>query len=143
MGRVGTRERIDDVEVTSAEIGGDLRTQSVELRFVNRMVDLAPPDAILGAALADDELVVGSATCVFARVDDEGPAVYEDALLATQRVRVELGGRQVSIDRGTRIDAVACEAQSCQSPPRKIGTRSPAVVTPVTSSSGEPIMKSM
>ena len=143
MGRVGTRERIDDVEVTRPEEGSDLRPQRVEVRFVDRMVDLAPPDAILGAAFGNDELVVGSATCVLARVDDEGPAVCEDALLATQRVRVELGGRQVSVDRATRVDAVACEAQSCQSPPRKIGTRSPAVVTPVTSSSGEPIMKSM
>ena len=33
--------------------------------------------------------------------------------------------------------------QICQAPPRRTGTRSPSAYTPVTSTSGEPIMKSM
>ncbi len=39
--------------------------------------------------------------------------------------------------------ASAGAVQICQSPPRSTGTRSPAAVMPSTSSSGEPIMKSM
>ena len=47
------------------------------------------------------------------------------------------------------VVVVATEAETipatynCQSPSRSTGTRSPSRVTPVTSSSGEPIMKSM
>src|SRR5512133_3887939 len=41
---------------------------------------------------------------------------------------------------------VACQSprgsQSCQAPPRRTGTSSPAVVTPVTATSSPPIMKS-
>ena len=41
-----------------------------------------------------------------------------------------------------RVRSGGGAGQICQSPPRSTGTRSPAAVMPVTSSSGEPIMKS-
>ena len=58
MCRIGAGESIDDVErILCIQMGDDLRAQPLELRLGERMVDLAPPDPVLGAGLDDDELV--------------------------------------------------------------------------------------
>ena len=51
--RVGAGEGVDDVErVGRAEVRGDLLAQAVEVLLRERLVDLAPPDPVLGAGLA-------------------------------------------------------------------------------------------
>ena len=72
-------------------------------------VDVAPPDPILGARLADDELVLGRAARVLAGVDDERPALGEARLAARERVLVELRGRRVPEDVPAHGDPVLGE----------------------------------
>ena len=86
--RVGAGERVDDVEVALAEVTRrPSRAARSKLLRLERLVDLAPPDAVLGAGLAHDELVLGRAARVLAGVDDERPALGEHALAARERRR--------------------------------------------------------
>ena len=75
--RVGARERVDDVEVARREVRRDLLAQAVEALLRELLVDVAPPDAVLGAGLAHDELVLRRAARVAAGVDDERAALGE------------------------------------------------------------------
>ena len=115
MLRVGAGEGVDDVEVARAEILGHLGAQRVVALLLERLVHLAPPDAVLGAALARDELVLGRPARVPAGVDDERAAVGEHAFVALQRVGVEHRRRRVPPDRSLRLEAVA-QQQACRSP---------------------------
>ena len=78
--RVGAGERVDDVEVAVAEVRDDLLAQPLEVLLRDLRVDVAPPDPVLGARLADDELVLRRAAGVLAGVDGERAAFGEPAL---------------------------------------------------------------
>ena len=88
--RVGAAVRVDHVDVTLLEVGGDLPAQSVEVLLGDLGVHVAPPDPLFRAGLADDELVLRRAAGEAAGVDDERPALGEDALAAVDRRGVEL-----------------------------------------------------
>ena len=78
MGRVGSRERIDDVQRSlRREVLDDLRAERLVAVLLKGMVDLAPPDSIARARLVDDELVLRRAAGELAGVDDEGAAVRQ------------------------------------------------------------------
>ena len=94
MRRIRAGEGVDDVDVALAQPQRHLVPQLVEAFFRDLGVDVAPPDARLGARLADDELVLRRAARVLAGVDDERPAFGEPSLPARERVLVELGGRR-------------------------------------------------
>ena len=97
MRGVGAGEGVDDVEaLLRGEVVGDLATKPVEVRLLDRAVDLAPPDPLLGARLAHDELVVGRASRETAGVDDQRPALGEPSVAALERVGVELGRGRVA-----------------------------------------------
>ena len=60
---IGAGERIHDVEVACLQMRDDLLAKAVELLLLQRLVDLAPVDPLLGARLANDEAVLGSGLC--------------------------------------------------------------------------------
>jgi hypothetical protein len=84
----------------------DLLAQSFEVLLRDLRVDLAPPDPVLGARLADEELVLGRAAGVQARVDGERAALGQPAVVALQRVRIELRGGRVPVDGALGLDPV-------------------------------------
>ena len=67
MRRVGAGEGIDDVEGQAADVRDDLLAQPLEVLLGDLRVDVAPPDPLAEAVLADDELVLGRTAGVLAR----------------------------------------------------------------------------
>ena len=106
---IGAGEGVDDVDVALAQARGDLLAQPLEALLGDLGVDVAPPDPLLGARLADDELVLGRAAGVLAGVDDERPALGEPRVAARERVLVELRGRRVPEDVPAHRDPVLRE----------------------------------
>src|SRR6185437_8099687 len=134
-----------------------LCAQPFEVLERQLVVDGAPPDSVLGLGLTDGELVLRGAARVHAGIDGERASLGDPRLAASQGVLVEHRCRRVTEDRAPRLDSVLAEVDvfsrrrhrttkgshyTCQSPCRRTGTRSPSVVTPVTSNSSDPIMKS-
>ena len=89
MLRIGAGERVDDVEIALAEVRGDLLAQTLEPVLGELRVDVAPPDPVLRARLADDELVLRRAAGVLAGVDRERAAFGQPPLVTLERMRVE------------------------------------------------------
>ena len=107
MLRVGAGERVDHVEtLLGREEVGHLATEVVEARLLERPVDLSPPDPLLGAGLAHDELVLRRAAGESARVDDQRATLRELPVPAPQRVGVQLGRGGVPEDLAGRLDPV-------------------------------------
>ncbi len=70
--RVGAGEGVEDIEIpVAAEVRCDLFTQPLEMLLRDLGVDVAPPDPVLGARLANDELVLRRAARMGAGVDRE------------------------------------------------------------------------
>ena len=112
---VGAREGVDDVDVARAETLGDLVAQPLEGVLRDVGVDVAPPDPILGARLADDELVLRRAAGVDAGVHDQRAAFREAPVAVRERVRVELGRRRMPVDPAAdEVDPVLGEALSAR-----------------------------
>ena len=86
---IGAGERVDDVEVAAAEVLDGLLAQPVEVRLRDLGVDVPPPDPVLGAGLADDELVLRRAAGVLAGVHVERAALGNPPLAALDGVVVE------------------------------------------------------
>ena len=110
--RVGARERVHDVEIAAVEVGRDLVAQALEVLLRDLLVDVAPPDAALGAGLAHDELVLRRAARVAAGVDDERAALGEPRVALGERVLVEHRGRRLPVDAGARAQPVVVEAEA-------------------------------
>ena len=108
--RVGSGERVHDVQVARLQVRDELVAKALEAGVLDRLVHAAPPDPALGARLADDELVPRRAAGVLAGVDDERPALGEARLSARDRCRVEDRGRGPPDDAGLGPDAVHLEA---------------------------------
>ena len=104
--RIGAGVGIDDVQVPLAEVSGHLRVEALEAPGLERLVDLAPPDPLLGAGLAHDELVVRRAARVLAGLDDERATLREDAVASANGLRDQGRGRDVPAHRAGGIDAV-------------------------------------
>ena len=111
MGGVGTGEGVDHVEARlRREVVDDLLAEPVELRLLDRGVGVAPPDALLGARLAHDELVLRRPAGEPPGVDDERAALGQPAVTALERVRVELRRGRVVEDLSLRLDPVLFQA---------------------------------
>ncbi len=106
---VGAGERVDDVDIAFAQPRRDLLAKSLEVILRDLRVDVAPPDAVLRARFADDELVLGRAAGVLTRVHDERAALGEPRVAARERVLVELGRRGVPVDAPSHGDPVLNE----------------------------------
>ena len=100
------REGVHDVEVAAAEVRDHLLAQAVEVLLGDLGVDVTPPDPLLGAGLADDELVLRRAPGVLAGVDVERAALGDPAVATLDGVVVEERGRRVPVDVAGRLDAV-------------------------------------
>ena len=83
------------VQVVRAEVLQQPQAEAVIVGLVDGLVDVAPPDAVLGRGITDDELVPGTASRVLAGVDDERPLGRHDPLAFADRALVELCGREV------------------------------------------------
>ena len=107
--RVGAGERVDHVDVSLAQARRDLLTQLLEVLLGDLRVHVAPPDPILRAWLANDELVLRRAARVLAGVDDERAALGEPGIASCQRVLVELRRRRMPVDVPADSDSVLGE----------------------------------
>ena len=94
--RVGAAEGVDHVDIAGLEVRDDLRAQTVEVLLRDLGIGLAPPDAVLGARLPYDELVLRRAAGEAAGVHDERPVLGEHSLPAIERRGVELRHRRVA-----------------------------------------------
>jgi hypothetical protein len=90
--RVGAREAVEDEQFLVLERSEHLVVQDVELRRVNRPVDLAPCDLTRARRLADDEFVVGRAAGMQARPACERPVRSDQPFPAPDRFFVQRGG---------------------------------------------------
>ena len=82
MLRVGAGERVDDVEVAPRRGARRPSSRRPSKCSSEIGVDVPPPDPLLRAGLADDELVLGGAAGVLAGVDGERAALDDQALSA-------------------------------------------------------------
>src|SRR5439155_20993090 len=89
----------------AAEKLGDLVAQVLG-PVLGELLVAVPPDSVLGAWLADDELVLRRAAGVLAGVDHHRAALAEPRFAAGDRVLVEDGRRRVPDDDSDRVDAV-------------------------------------
>jgi hypothetical protein len=80
--------------------------------LVDLGVDRAPPDPLLGAGLANDELVLRRTPGVDAGVDRERPAFGDRRLPALERVGIELRRGRVPVDSPVGPDPVSDEIVS-------------------------------
>ena len=111
--RVGAGPGVDDVErVGGAELRRHLVAQAVEVLLGERLVDVAPPDAVLRAALLDEELVLRRAAGELPGVDGERAALGEAPFAALQRMGIEQRGRRVAVDLSGGGDPVLGEVHA-------------------------------
>jgi len=110
MRGIGAREGVDDVEGgLRAEMRGDLVAQVLVRVLRELLIDVAPPDPVLRAWLADDELVLRRAPGVDARIDRQRAALGELPSSAKERMRVEDGRAGVPVDVTVGVETVLLE----------------------------------
>ena len=84
--RMRPGERVDDVDVAGGELRSYLLTEPLERLLRDLGVHVAPPDPLLGAGLADDELVLGRAAGVDAGVDHQRATFGKARVAAGERI---------------------------------------------------------
>ncbi len=166
---VGARPRIHDIQrLGLAQLVGHLRAQPGEMRLRQRRVHLTPPDPILGSRLTHHELVLRRPARMHPGIDRQRTTLRQPPITPQQRMRIQQSRRRVAkhTPRGSQPHAPtnpagprlrrrhaagwysvrvrsAAEAGSDAASRRRAGrARARRAVMPVTSSSGEPIMKS-
>ena len=107
---IGAGIQILDEQLLALQVRDDVAAQHVEVRGVDRLVDLAPPHVRFARRLLDDELVVRRAAGMRAGAADQRPILREHALLAADGVFVEGGRRQVEMDGLRGLHAVRFQA---------------------------------
>ena len=112
MPGVGAGEGVHDVEVAAAEVRDGLLSQPVEMLLGDLGVDVAPPDPVLRARLADDELVLRGAAGVLAGVHIERPALGDPPFAALDCMVVEERRRRVPMDGLRRLDAMLSQSDA-------------------------------
>src|SRR3984885_3653741 len=89
---------------------------------------VVPPDLGFGVRVAHDELVLGAASGMRARVGDEGPMRGDTRFIALQRLLVELRRAEIPVDPGkiteaetvhAAIDIVRPVLDHCERSPRE------------------------
>ena len=90
-------ERVEDEDLAVLEELLHLLEDAVELLLRERLVHLAPPHALVGGGIADDEFVVRRATGVLSGEDHQRPAERDFPLSAPDRFLEEHGGGKVPV----------------------------------------------
>ncbi len=108
--RAGVEILHEDVAVL--EIGGGQRAQMREGGLVRRAVHRAPPDVVAARRLVDDELVVGRAAGVGARLHGERAALRDGAQAAADRLLVERFRPEVPVHPPVVDEAVPVETRA-------------------------------
>ena len=126
-GRVGAAEAILDEQLLALEMGHHARAQGGELLRLERLVDRAPPDVPGAGRFLDDELVVGRAARVLARLDDQRPVRRDPPLAPADRLFVEQRHRIIPVHVARVLDAVLVQVVTavetsvlCHNRPEKI-----------------------
>ena len=91
-------------------MGEKVGEERVEVLDGHRIV-VVPPDLGLGVRVAHDELVLGAASGMRARVGDEGPMRGDTRFIALQRVLVELRRAEIPVDPGKIAEAETVRAE--------------------------------
>src|SRR5687768_3994891 len=86
--RIRARVQVLDEELLPFQMRDDVAPQHVELRRIDRLVDLAPPDLRVTRRLLDHELVIGRAAGMRTGAADERTLLRENAFLPTDRMLV-------------------------------------------------------
>ena len=86
---IGAGVEVLDEELLALQVRDDVAPQHVEVRGVDRLVDLAPPDLRFARRLLDHELVVRRAAGMRAGAADQRPLLREQAFLAPDGVLIE------------------------------------------------------
>ena len=108
--RVGAAEAILDEQLPALEMGQHARAQGVEFFRVERPVDRTPPDIPGAGRFLDDELVVGRASRMLARFDDQRPVRRDAPLAPADGFLVEQRHRIIPMHVARVLDAVGLEA---------------------------------
>jgi hypothetical protein len=108
--RIGPDEAVLDVNLLHLEIGGEAMVEALKPFSRYRPIHLTPPDVLPAAALFHHELVVGRTPGMVARAHHERPHVGQRALMAQERLLVELGRRQVPVGGVQVVQAVVFQA---------------------------------
>src|SRR4029079_11768827 len=67
--------------------------------LIDRDVDVAPPDVVLGVGMLDDPLVLGAAARLGTRIGDQGAGVGDVALVVfANRFGIQRRGTEVATD---------------------------------------------
>ena len=74
--------------------------------WLNWVVDVAPPNLILGGLLTNDELVLRAPTGIRDGVNDQWALVRQNALSAAESVLDKHRSSEIPIDVSLRINAV-------------------------------------
>jgi hypothetical protein len=89
VGRIGAAVEILDEQILALRGFPEIGVERVELRGGHRAV-VVPPHGVFGGGVADDELVLGGAAGVHARLGDDGAAGGQHRLVAAQGFLIEL-----------------------------------------------------
>ena len=102
MRGVGAADQILDEEVPVRRMRQKVGMERIEGCRRHRLV-VVPPDGRRGPVVADDELVLGRAPGVLAGIGDERAVCSEPRFAAADRFLVEVGGGQIIMDSGGRL----------------------------------------
>src|SRR6185437_2171146 len=86
--------------LAALEIGAEAPSHALEHRFVDRPVDVAPPDVGFARRLLDDVLVFGRSPGKSAGARDKGAASADQTLAATDGILVQDRHRQIPMGGG-------------------------------------------
>ena len=99
--RVGAADEILHEQVAVCRMRQEIRVQPLESLRRHRLV-VVPPHRRRGVFVADDELVLGRAAGVAARIGDQGAVGGESRLAPGDRFLVEFGRRKIIAHRARR-----------------------------------------
>src|SRR5262245_8264093 len=95
---IGAGEKVLYVELARFGVLGKIRQQQVELRWRHRLI-VVPPQRLFGHRVANNKLVLDGASRMHARVDYQGAAGGEAALLVVNRQLDQLSFGKVACKR--------------------------------------------
>ena len=110
--RIGARVEVLHEELLALQVVDDVAPEDVEVRKLDWLVDLAPPDLRFARGFLHHELVVRRAAGMRAGPADERPLLREQAFLPANGMLVERSRGQVEMDGFRALHPVCFESLS-------------------------------